>query len=306
MILQFVILIIGEVMKSIINIFFMIILVICVYIFKDNISTFINDSVVYKTSNNTLTYNEYFINNDYLYVQNIYTDKVINRQELLNMLYTIINSGDEKFTFKCSYEACINDVKEIINNSEIITSINNYVHPYNSFLSVNIDVSESGNITLTPNRIYKENEIIEINKYIDNFILNNINNEMSDYDKIKAFHDYVINNTIYDNSGSKEFFTAYKLITEGKAICGGYSDIISIYLNKLGIKNYKISSYNHVWNLVYVNDSWLHLDATWDDPVASDGNQYLLYNFFLINTEDLLNLDTVEHEFNKDIYLEAK
>jgi len=292
-------------MKSLLNIFLMIILVICVYIYKDNISTFINDTVIYSGSSKALTYNEYYLNNDYMYVQNINANSVTNRQELLNMLYTIINSGDESFTFKCNYENCINDIKDIISNNEIITSINNYVHPYNSFLSINIDVSESGNITLTPSRIYSENEIIEINNYIDNFIISNINNEMTDYDKIKVFHDYVINNTIYDDSGSKEYFTAYKLITTGKSICGGYSDIMSIYLNKLGFKNYKITSSNHVWNLVYINDSWLHLDATWDDPVASDGNQYLLYNFFLISTEELLKLDTVEHTFNKNIYLEA-
>ena len=45
---------------------------------------------------------------------------------------------------------------------------------------------------------------------------------------------------------------------------------------------------------------------TWDDPVASDGKQYLIHNFFLISTNELHTLDTVEHNFDNKIYIEAK
>ena len=94
--------------------------------------------------------------------------------------------------------------------------------------------------------------------------------------------------TKYDENNSLESYTAYNLITSGISICGGYSDIMAIYLNKLGIKNYKITSENHIWNLLELDGVWYHLDATWDDPVASDGNQYLIHNFFMISTEELL------------------
>ena len=64
----------------------------------------------------------------------------------------------------------------------------------------------------------------------------------------------------------------------------------------------------HVLRPLYgkVDGKWLHLDSTWDDPVASDGNQYLLHNFFLIDTKTLLDLDTVEHSFGKNVYKEAQ
>jgi len=48
------------------------------------------------------------------------------------------------------------------------------------------------------------------------------------------------------------------------------------------------------------------LDATWDDPIANDGNQYLIHNFFMISTEELLKLDSVQHNYDKNTYLEAK
>lgn len=292
-------------MKNIIKIAVYIIIVICVYIFKDNISGFIVDSIVYRKSNNVLTYNNYYIDTDYNYVQNINTNTVNNYQEVLNIFYSIINSGVDSYSFKCNYKNCVSDVKSLIKDEQTLATINNFVHPYNSFYYIDIYTTEIGKITVTPQKIYNNLQIIELNDYIENFKKDNINDNMSDYDKIKVFHDYIINNTIYDNSNDKSTFNAYTLITTGKSICGGYSDIISIYLNSLGIKNYKITSSNHVWNLVNINDSWLHLDATWDDPVASDGNQYLLDNFFLINTSELWKLDMVEHSFDKNIYSEA-
>ena len=85
---------------------------------------------------------------------------------------------------------------------------------------------------------------------------------MSTIDKIKVFHDHIINNTIYDESKKEESYTAYNLLTTGKSICGGYSDIMAIYLNKLGIQNYRITSSNHIWNLIHLDNKWYHMDAT--------------------------------------------
>ena len=129
---------------------------------------------------------------------------------------------------------------------------------------------------------------------------------MSNLDKIKAFHNHIVNKTKYDQDNTFESYTAYNLLTSGLSICGGYSDIMAIYLNALGIKNYKITSKNHIWNLVELDGKWYHLDATWDDPIASDGKQYLIHNFFMISTEELLKLDRLEHNFDKNTYLEAK
>lgn len=296
----------GDAMKDIFKIIFMIGLVVVVYIYKDNISNFINDEIIYRGSNKVLTYNEYYLDNDYLYVQNIDKSSVNNYQEVLNMIYSIINSGDDSYSFYCDYDNCLNDIKNLINEQETIMDINNFVHPFNSFSSINITTSSNGKITVKTKKVYNNDEIEFIKDYIKNFISENISDSMSNYDKIKAFHDHIINNTIYDEDNTEESYTAYNLITTGKSICGGYSDIISIYLNIIGIQNYKITSPNHIWNLVNLDGVWYHIDATWDDPVASDGNQYLIHNFFMISTEELLNLDKVEHNFDMNVYLEAK
>ena len=296
----------GGAMKDLLKISFMICLVVVVYIFKDNIANFISYNIIYKGSNEVLTYNEYYLDYDYKYVQNIDTDSVKNYQEVLNMFYTILNSGDNSYSFYCDYDNCLNDVKNLISDNITISNINNFVHPFNSFDSINIDVANSGKITIKNKKAYSEEEIEYIKAYIDTFISSNINEEMNDYDKIKLFHDHIVNNTIYDKDKTNGSYTAYNLLTSGVAICGGYSDIMSIYLNILGIQNYKVTSLNHIWNLVNLDGIWYHLDVTWDDPVASDGNQYLIHNFFLISTSDLHNLDKVEHNFDTNVFVEAK
>lgn len=292
-------------MKDLFKIFFLFSILIVVYFFRDNISGFINDEIIYKGSNKVLTYNEYYLKNDFAFVQNIDSNSVNNYQEVLNMFYSIINSGDDCYSFTCKYDGCTADVKKLIDEQITIANINNFVHPYNSFSSINIDVDKNNKITVKIKKVYNNGEITFINKYIDTFIANNLNDSMSNYDKIKVFHDFVINNTVYDEANTLNSYTAYNLITTGKSICGGYSDIMAIYLDRLGIINYKITSENHIWNLINLDGVWYHLDATWDDPIASDGKQYLIHNFFMISTEQLLSLDQVEHNYDKNIYIEA-
>ena len=292
-------------MRDILKICFMVCCVIVIYIFKDTISNFLMDDVLYGGSNKILTYNEYYLDYDYAYVQNTDNKSAKNKQDILNIFYTVLNSGDDNFSFYCDYDNCLNDVKNLVFSEEEISIINNFVHPFNSFSTVNVDITNSGKITIKSKKNYTDEEKKYIEAYIQSFINENITENTNDREKIKLFHDYIINNTIYDKSSEQTSYTAYNLIKTGRSICGGYSDIMSIYLNMIGIQNYKITSENHVWNLVKLDNSWYHLDLTWDDPVASDGNQYLLHNFFLIKSDELLNLDKVEHTFDKNIYIEA-
>ena len=293
---------IGDTIKIIL----LLALIILVYIYRNSISAIVMDKILYRKTNDVLNYNEYYLETDFGYVQNIDKNTVDNYQEVLNMFYSVINSGDESFTFYCNYDGCIKDMRALIKDNKAIADINNFVHPYNSFSTINVDVSNSGRVTTKINKIYNSEHIEYINSYINEFIKHNISDNMSNYNKIKAFHDYIINNTKYDANTSKEKYTAYDLIVTHTAICGGYSDIMSIFLNTIGITNYKIASENHIWNLVNLDGKWYHLDSTWDDPVSENGEQYLIHNFFLISTSDLLSIDNIDHSFNTNVYIEAK
>jgi transglutaminase/protease-like cytokinesis protein 3 len=81
---------------------------------------------------------------------------------------------------------------------------------------------------------------------------------------------------------------------------------MTLFLEKLDIPNIKIATNKHVWNLVYLNNNWYHLDLTWNDPINDNGEDILSHKFFLISTEELRSHNTEDHSYNIDIYAEAQ
>ena len=290
-------------------------IIVLTYYYRSDIANYILRKTNPIKKNLVITNNSYYSNNKLEYVSITDNFDVLNRQDILNVFYTVLNSGMDSYEFTCNkeYKECTKEVENIIDDKTTLAGINNLVHPYNSYENINVNISNYGKIDIKINKVYNDNEIQTINNYLINYINNNITSDMSTYDKIKKFHDYIINNTSFDidintldNRNITKSHTAYGLITNHKAICGGYSDIMSIYLYLLNIPNYRIATNDHIWNLVYINNTWLHLDLTWDDPVTSDGSNQLLYDYFLINNDKLFKLDTKQHNFNRNIYKEAK
>ena len=79
---------------------------------------------------------------------------------------------------------------------------------------------------------------------------------------------------------------------------------MAIFLDRYNIPNFKIISEKHIWNAVYLDGDWYHLDLTWDDPVTSDKSDVLEYNFFLITTDELEQLKTNQHVYDKTVFSE--
>ena len=271
--------------------------------------------------------NIYAKNNSYLYIQK--TDDFIpySNQDLLNIFYSTLDNGWKQFTFYCpkEYENCIRDIQILSDPDNLTLShINNYVHPFNSFYNFQTIYSDSGEVTLKINYLYSKEEIDAINTKVDELINTLIKDNMDDNTKIKTIHDYLINNSKYDTQKEKTGTSNYKSdkaygpLFQGYATCSGYTDLMAIFLTKLGFNNYRIattedritySDQGHVWNAVYYNNNWLHLDLTWDDPVSSDNKDYLFYTYFLKTTAEMAEADegkTVveDHNFDKLYYLE--
>ena len=258
----------------------------------------------------SLEKNEYYRNYNFKYVAN--TDNFIpnTKQDILNIYYTIINSGMENFTFYCpdTYETCLDDVKDVAYNKTVLSNINDFVHPYNSFNQIETSFDSLGEINIKVIHNYTEEMEIILDYKIDEIIKNKITDDMDTVNKIKIIHDYIINNTKYDqNRSDKNIFeyksnNAYGVLIEGYGICSGYTDSMMLFLEKLNIKSYKVSSENHVWNKVFINNNWYNLDLTWDDPVNSDGSDSLEHTFFLVTDDEMLKNDKTEHTYNEDVY----
>lgn len=150
-----------------------------------------------------------------------------------------------------------------------------------------------------------------------NQILNTvIKEDMTDIEKIRAVHDYIILNTAYDYENYlKDTLPDSSFEIEGvlflhTAVCQGYAETINLFLNALGIENQLIYGSGweengkkwipHVWNLICLEENWYHLDATWDDPLM-DGKDipgYVDYEYFFV-TDDSIK-DT--HRWNASDY----
>lgn len=280
---------------------------------KDEIYVFYRENVLKVKENITIQKNEYYKDKDYFYVKNTNDFIAKDKNHLLNIFYTIINSGTDKFTFYCddNYKDCTNDVNELIENKETLSNINNFVHPFNSFKSINTSYDEYGQIDLEINKVYDEQDIIEINNKINKIIKNKIKNNMTNEEKIKVIHDYIINNGKYatdeirKKNPNQSYNKANNILVDGVGLCSAYADAMAIFLYEFGIDNYKIASDKHIWNLVKINNKWLHLDLTWDDPVTSTGIQKLEDIFLLIDDDKLKELKVTQHKYNKTIYKEA-
>lgn len=118
----------------------------------------------------------------------------------------------------------------------------------------------------------------------------------TDYDKVKAVHDYVAKNTVYDHKGwatnkaSNDSYTIAGPLLKGVAVCDGYARTTSYLLDKLGIDNkYVLGTSDgelHSWNKVKVDGKWYNVDVTWDDPSTSKNGKYN-YKYFLIDDKTM-------------------
>jgi hypothetical protein len=259
--------------------------------------------------------NEYTKDYDFLYVQEAKSYVPYSYGDLKNIFYSVINNGWNDFTFYCpeEYDSCLKDVKTISNNDTLLTNINNFAHPFNSFLNFQTAYDDSGEINVSLSKLYSDDELKILNQKVNTIIDENITSKMTPEEKIRTIHDYIINHTSYDvernENGDSDFNsnTAYGALIQGKAICSGYADAMAIFLSKFNIPNYKIASGTHVWNAVKINNTWLHLDLTWDDPVSNKGD-ILDHQYFLVTNDELKNADgtLTDHIFDKTIYLEFK
>ncbi len=300
-------------MKKYIVLLFLIILFGFTFAFRKPLYNLYRTYFINENKNVTLTAsNDYTRDYDFNYVQLTDNFSPNNYQDLLNIYYTVLNSGETEFSFYCpdNYASCLNDVDSLANNQSVLSTINNFVHPFNSFRHLETSYDDYGKVTLKIEHIYTNNDIKLIEAKVKEIEKEIWQDTMTNEDKIKEAHNYIINNSKYDSDRSDNNIvkyksdTAYGTLLEGYSLCGGYTDAMELFLEDMNIKSYKISSENHVWNAVYLNDTWYHLDLTWDDPITTDGSDILEYNFFLITTSELNEIEAEQHNYDKNVYKE--
>lgn len=136
-----------------------------------------------------------------------------------------------------------------------------------------------------------ENKVNEYKKVVNSYD--------TDYQKIKAVHDYIISEVdyAYDDAGLPlDEVYAHNILgvldTSNKgAVCEGYAKTFSLILNAIGVDNAYVVGYaggGHAWNIAKMPDgNYYNFDVTWDDA-KSEGALYYYFakgkNFDLTHT----------------------
>ncbi|NFI55875.1 transglutaminase domain-containing protein [Clostridium botulinum] len=214
--------------------------------------------------------------------ENIYTH-LINRDSNINFIYT----GSTR-EFK-------DNIVKVIKKSY---SKDDYTERSWLEIKPNINISD-GEINTNINIEYLTNK--EQEEFIDNQIKEItdklINNNMSDYEKVKIINDYLVNRYEYDYTLSSS--NVYSALTTNYTVCQGYSLTAYKMLKNVGIESRIGVGTNkgasHSWNIVKIGDSWYHLDITNNDSTRSN-------KYFLVSDEFL---EENEYRWDKIQYPKA-
>lgn len=128
--------------------------------------------------------------------------------------------------------------------------------------------------------------------------------DMSEFEKIKAIYDWLVLNVQYDSKAaySSEIssnWTMYDawypegVFNNHKAVCDGIARSLLILARIENIATIRVSgehtsngvSVGHAWNKVYINGNWYGIDATHGNPIVSNKYEVLTYTSFLFSDD---------------------
>lgn len=105
----------------------------------------------------------------------------------------------------------------------------------------------------------------------------------TDFDKVKKAYNFVIDYTQYYRI--KNPLDDYEYYIDDKGIyhtdCAGYTDFINAILNSVDIESFTVVCEGHIWNIVNIDGSYYHLDATYSDTGSFTHTSR--YRYFLVS-----------------------
>lgn len=143
---------------------------------------------------------------------------------------------------------------------------------------------------------------------------------VTDVQKVKAIHDYLVMNVSYDNelfdlatttaltnANSYKSFYLEGLLNDNVAVCESFAKAFACLCNIEGIKcvvvtgKDKVTNVGHAWNKVMINNEWYIVDVTSDNVIAdielaNETYEYLSYDYFLITDE------VMDEKYTADIF----
>ncbi len=133
----------------------------------------------------------------------------------------------------------------------------------------------------------------------------------SDFEKVKAAHDYIVKNCVYNKEAidaetlTDDDFSIYGVLVKGKGVCEGYAKTFKMFMDIAGIDCIIVTgtagsdNISHAWNMVKLGNDWYHIDVTFDDPYPE--LKEVVYLYFNV-TDEVIKKD---HSWNKNVTPQA-
>jgi len=191
-----------------------------------------------------------------------------SQQEIYDLINTAISKGKGEIYFETSIHPGFIDFFTIMDNAtrdgnydgcELYALRYEYVPSANGY-DVHLHLSE-------PSRFGSFMTELRVKQIASKF------EDLDDYEKIKAVHDYlVLLNRYFPAEGG-----AYSTLYKGRSSCTGYAFCFYAIMRELGVPVTMEIGGSHAWNRVQLDGKWYNIDVTWDD----NGVDEISYAYFL-------------------------
>ncbi len=264
------------------------------------------DTSNFEASNSVEIENKYYYNQLDVYAKAIYDDLYSHKEDLKTGLYTLDfdiafnallheDSGAETLEkdFQLAVNALVFDKPEIfyldITKMYLLTEITTF-GPKKTY---RVSIGPSNNVPYLSSSFPNIKTIRNAEFQIENLV-QSLRFSNDKYYQIREIHDFIVENTEYDETVSKSnIYNIYGTLINKEAVCEGYAKTFKYILDKLDIpciiacgigQNSKGQTESHAWNYVKLNDVWYAVDVTWDDPVIIGNGSVtneMRYHYFL-------------------------
>ncbi len=231
-------------------------------------------------------------------LQNASVNALNNEFELLDLFYILNREFIGEFTF------------------ETRIPIDTWIEYYHHSNAIHLEYFYSArfNVYHFPSRnvcrvVFEYDEDVEtLKKYhaeaedrADRILAAILHEDMTDSDKIKAIHDYLILNCSYDYTSYMTDTVPYTsriawgVLCRKSAVCQGYCAAFNLLCQKAGIRSAVVtgtapgSTEPHAWNMVMVDGRILYIDVTHDDPVP-DQKGKISYRYYCLTESEMTAL----------------
>lgn len=275
-----------------------------------------NEIIEYTTITKSTTYNHYSyftwtVNANYKIskskakklLKNV-TSIINTKKDLIKAMRNHVENLDKSFYInvnkkvlninnKRAFDAFWNELYEIPEFNDVSRYFKNFQstqHSYNGYYKWIIKTKYNVN----------KKELNGINHFVQSWVEKNINDEMTDEEKVRVINDFMVAKYRYtfgdkgqcpkgskncpeEKLGKYSVYSTFSLLYGGGGVCDAKSKLFYRLAREAGLKAIYITGYVngdtlHAWNMVKVDGKWYHLDNTWNRATRPGMSEYEYFN----------------------------